>query len=178
MTAEDGSELRDMAIGDVSFTAVCSAARDDCANIGKKAFTPDDRLLAMSFGDAMSASEYTAKPHQGRSEEVISQRFWSWAPLWVLLIGSTFVAAFVTLEPSDPERVAAIFPPWWSFEQSLTAASGVAAVSGFGAFPFIVAVRGAQPDLAHELRKAGALVVVDGALFPFCESLKYEPRRP
>jgi len=94
--------------------------------------------------------------------------FWNWAPLCLLLTGSLLVTAFVTLRPHDPQRLAAIFPPWWTAEQSLTAASHVAGVSGFGAFPFIVAVRGTQPGLERELREAGAIAVIDGALFTYC----------
>jgi hypothetical protein len=48
----------------------------------------------------------------------------------------------------------------------------VAAVTGFGSLPFIVAVSGNRSGLAEELRKAGALVVVDGALFTYCGDLQ------
>src|SRR5271156_3372894 len=91
----------------------------------------------------------------------VALSFWSCAPLCVLALGSLLVTAFVTLRPHDPRRLAAVFPPWWSAAQSLTAASHVAAVTGFGSLPFIVAVSGTRSGLAEELRKAGALVVVD-----------------
>jgi len=97
-----------------------------------------------------------------------SQTFWNWAPPITLLIASLTVCALVSLRPRDPERLVAIFPPWWSVGQSLTAASLVASVSGLGAFSFIVAVRGTQADLASRLRAAGALLVVDGTRFKFC----------
>jgi hypothetical protein len=98
--------------------------------------------------------------------------FWTCAPLCILALGSLLVTAFLTLRPHDPQRLAAVFPPWWSAAQSLTAASQVAAVTGFGAFPFIVAVSGNRSGLEEELREAGALVVVDGALFTYCGNLK------
>jgi hypothetical protein len=98
--------------------------------------------------------------------------FWSCAPLCILALGSLLVTAFLTLRPHDPQRLAAVFPPWWSAAQSLTAASQVAAVTGFGAFPFIVAVSGNRSGLEEELRKAGAFVVVDGALFTYCGILQ------
>jgi hypothetical protein len=101
-------------------------------------------------------------------EAPVARSFWSWAPLCILALGSLLVTAFVTLRPHDPRRPAAVFPPWWSAAQSLTAASHVAAVTGFGALPFIVAVSGNQSGLEEELRKVGALVVVDGALFTYC----------
>ena len=94
--------------------------------------------------------------------------FWSYAPLTVMALGSLFVAPLAGLRPHDSQRLAAIFPPWWTAAQSLVAASQVADVGGFGAFSFIVAVRGTRPGLATELRNAGALLVVDGALFTYC----------
>jgi len=98
----------------------------------------------------------------------VALSFWSCAPLGILALGSLLVTVFVTLRPHDPQRLTAVFPPWWSADQSLTAASHVAAVTGFGALPFIVAVSGNRSGLEEELRKAGALVVVDGALFGYC----------
>src|SRR5271155_2172406 len=59
----------------------------------------------------------------------IAPSFWSWAPLCILALGSLFVTVFVTLRPHDPQRLAAVFPPWWSAARSLTAASHVAAVT-------------------------------------------------
>jgi hypothetical protein len=93
---------------------------------------------------------------------------WSWAPPSLLLIGSVLVAAPVALRPHDARRVAAIFPPWWTAEQSLTAASGVAAVTGLGVLPFIVEVGRSQAGLEKELRDAGAVIIVDGSRFAFC----------
>jgi hypothetical protein len=113
----------------------------------------------------------TAEARTGASASMaapLALSFWSCAPLCILTLGSLFVTAFVTLRPDDPRRVAAVFPPWWSAAQSLTAASRVAAVTGFGSLPFIVAVSGNRSGLEAELRNAGALVVVDGALFTYC----------
>lgn len=97
---------------------------------------------------------------------------WIWAPLFSLSAASLVVVASVALRPQDPHRVTAIFPPWWSAERSLDAASRVAGVTGFGALPFIIAVAGRQGDLETELRAAGAIAVVDGRRFAFCGSLK------
>jgi hypothetical protein len=117
----------------------------------------------------------TAEARRGGSSTSMAApalSFWSCAPLCILALGSLLVTAFVTLRPHDPRRLAAVFPPWWSAAQSLTAASHVAAVTGFGALPFIVAVSGSRSGLEEELRKAGALVVVDGALFTYCGNLQ------
>jgi hypothetical protein len=99
-----------------------------------------------------------------------SRSLWNWAPLLVLVVAGLLVCALVSLRPRDPQRLVAIFPPWWSLAQSLTAAARVASVSGFGALPFIVAVGGARANLEADLRSAGALIVIDGTGFAFCSS--------
>jgi hypothetical protein len=117
----------------------------------------------------------TAEVRKNRASALMAPpalSFWSCVPLCILALGSLFVTAFVTLRPHDPQRLAAVFPPWWSAARSLTAASHVAAVTGFGSLPFIVAVSGNRSGLAEELRTAGALVVVDGALFIYCGNLQ------
>jgi len=94
----------------------------------------------------------------------------AWAPLALLFAGSLALSAASTLRPRDPARLAAVFPPWWSAAQSLDAASQVAAVTGFGGLPFIVAVSGAGADLPQRLSTAGAWLVLDGSAFAFCAS--------
>jgi hypothetical protein len=86
----------------------------------------------------------------------------------LLLIGSILVAAPVALRPHDARRVAAIFPPWWTAERTLTAASNVGAVTGLSVLPFIIAVGRPQLGLEKELRDAGAMIIVDGSRFAFC----------
>jgi hypothetical protein len=86
----------------------------------------------------------------------------------VLLLASISASAAALLGPSDPQRLTAIFPPWWSREASLVAASRSGAVTGFGALPFIIAVHSNDPDFARRLHASGALVLVDGSKFPFC----------
>jgi hypothetical protein len=128
-----------------------------------------------SVGEARTAEPRTGGSSASASASVaepVALSFWSCAPLCILALGSLLVTAFVTLRPHDPRRLAAVFPPWWSAAQSLTAASQVAAVTGLGAFPFIVAVSGNRSGLEEELRKAGALVVVDGAFFTYCGNLQ------
>ena len=90
------------------------------------------------------------------------------APVFLLLLLSLGVCATETLRPADPSRIAAIFPPWWSAEESFAAAGQVGPVSGLGAFPFIVAVKADGENLAGKLRAAGALFVVDGSGIRFC----------
>ncbi len=72
--------------------------------------------------------------------------------------------------PTDAVRLAAIYPPWWTEERALTAASSAGPVAGFGRLPFIVAVSGAAPGAVERLKSSGALFVVDGSRFSFCVS--------
>ncbi len=92
----------------------------------------------------------------------------AWLPLAALLVGSLAVAAVSSLRPADAGRLAIVFPFWWSSDESLAAASEIAAVTGVGALPFIVSVAGGRPGLASEFRRAGALAVFDGSKFPAC----------
>ncbi len=86
----------------------------------------------------------------------------------VLLVGATLaVAAFSDTRPRG-DRIAAIFPPWWTADRVLASALAVAPVSGVGRFSFIVAVSGRAPDTASRLGAAGALMTVDGSRFSFC----------
>lgn len=98
-----------------------------------------------------------------------------WSPLALLFMASLAMAAASSLRPRDPGRLAAVFPPWWSAGQSLDAASRVAAVTGFGGLPFVVAVSGVSPDLPRRLSAEGAWLVLDGSAFSFCASRQQGP---
>ncbi len=94
----------------------------------------------------------------------------SWTPLAMIFAASLGAAALTSARPQDSGRLAAVFPPWWTAERALTAVSSIAPAAGFGDFPFIVAVSGAEPGLAQRLERAGAVLVLDGAAFTFCSA--------
>jgi hypothetical protein len=94
----------------------------------------------------------------------------AWTPLAFVFAGSLVAAVMAGARPTDAVRLAAIFPPWWSAERALTAASSAGPVAGLGRLPFIVAVSGAAPGAAERLKSFGALFVVDGSRFSFCIS--------
>jgi hypothetical protein len=94
----------------------------------------------------------------------------AWTPVIFVFAGSLVAAAMVSARPTDALRLAAIYPPWWSAERALVAASAVGPVAGSGRLPFIVAVSAAGPDLVERLKSSGALLVVDGSRFSFCIS--------
>ena len=84
-------------------------------------------------------------------------------------IAAGLVAAVsVNAAPRDPARVAAIFPPWWSVAQSVSAAGSAGQIAAVGSAPFIVILRGDPADLAHRARSAGALLVLDPDLAGVC----------
>jgi hypothetical protein len=86
-----------------------------------------------------------------------------------------FAAAAVDAQPRTPGRVAAVFPPWWSPAQVIGAAATAGAISGVGAVPFIVILRGDPADLSQRVRSAGALVLLDPALAGACARPASEP---
>jgi hypothetical protein len=89
------------------------------------------------------------------------------APLAIVL-ATLFASAAASFSPTDPQRVSAVFPPWWSAAESLAAASRAGAVSRVGSLPFILAVSSRDPGLAHRLKAEGALFLFDGSEFSFC----------
>ena len=102
----------------------------------------------------------------------------AWAPAALLTLGGAFAAADVEFAPGDSTRLVAVFPPWWSAERALAAASEVAAVSGVGGLGFAVGVVSDRPDLARALSAHGAVWVVDGRSFPACFAASRETQRP
>lgn len=89
--------------------------------------------------------------------------------LGVLGIGvSLFAAVAVEAQPRTPGRLAAVFPPWWSPAQVIGAAGTAGDVSGVGALPFIVILRGSPADLPQRARSAGAFLLLDPALAGAC----------
>jgi hypothetical protein len=94
----------------------------------------------------------------------------AWTPAVFVFAGSLVAAAMVSARPTDAVRLAAIYPPWWSAERALVAASAVGPIAGSGRLPFIVAVSAAGPRLVERLKSSGALFVVDGSRFSFCVS--------
>ena len=93
----------------------------------------------------------------------------AWAVLVSIALSSLIVAGFTVARPRS-DRLAVVFPPWWSAERSLAAAAEVAPVAGLGALPFIVAVYARDPDVRSRLIGAGAVLTLDGAKFSFCMS--------
>ena len=95
-------------------------------------------------------------------------RMADYAPPIVLAGLILLVCAAFEARPSDPHRAAAVFPPWWSAQASLSAATRIGAVVGLGKLPFIVLVRTPGSDLSARAHAAGAVLIVDSAKFGLC----------
>ena len=84
------------------------------------------------------------------------------------IVAGLLAAVSVNAQPRDPSRVAAVFPPWWSMAQSVSAAGSAGSIAAVGGAPFIVILRGDPVDLAQRARSAGALLVLDPDLAGVC----------
>lgn len=88
------------------------------------------------------------------------------------ILASLFAAAAIEAPASDPSRVAAIFPPWWSGPRAIAAAASVGDIVGVGGAPFVVILHGDSETLARRVRAAGALLTLTSNIAGFCS-----PRR-
>lgn len=84
------------------------------------------------------------------------------------IISGLFAAVAVNAAPRDPERIAAVFPPWWTSAQAVTAAASAGDIAAVGGAPFILILRGDATDLARRARSAGALLILDPDLAGVC----------
>jgi len=79
-----------------------------------------------------------------------------------------FAAVAVEAQPRTPDRVAAVFPPWWSPARVFGAAGAAGDIAGAGGASFIVILRGDPARLSERAREAGALLLLDPALAGIC----------
>ena len=81
-----------------------------------------------------------------------------------LLAASLLTLAPAALAPTGgtgPAPVAAVFPPWWSATQALTAAASSSQILRLGGLPSIIIVRTDHPD---RLRADGAWLFLNPIL--------------
>lgn len=89
-----------------------------------------------------------------------------------LLFVSAAIIATISLQArADAKAVAAIFPPWWSAQQSMSAiAVAGASVVRTGAVSAIIIVQPAPGDGLTRLREAGAWFALDPQAVAACFS--------
>ena len=100
------------------------------------------------------------------------------------LVAACGLAILVTLvatvaagaAPRDPSRVAAVFPPWWSSREAVSAAASAGQIAGAGGAPFILILRGEPASLSPRLRAAGAWLLLDPDAAGVCANPLPEPR--
>lgn len=93
---------------------------------------------------------------------------WTYLPATGLALASLAFCAQLSLAPTDPKIVTAVFAPWWSGEKSFLAAAGQGTVVAIGAAPFLITVHDTNSTLIQRLRAAGALAVINPSNSPFC----------
>lgn len=91
------------------------------------------------------------------------------------IFSGLFAAVAVNAAPTDPSRVAAVFPPWWSPAQTVAAAGAVGDIAAAGGASFIIILRGDPADLARRARSAGALIILDPDLAGVCAPKEARP---
>jgi hypothetical protein len=84
------------------------------------------------------------------------------------ILTSLFAAAAIEAPASDPGRIAAVFPPWWSGPRAIAAAASVGDIVGIGGAPFVVVLHGDPSNLARRVRAAGALLTLTSNIAGFC----------
>lgn len=100
-----------------------------------------------------------------RSRRVLERSFAALATAFATLFMTMSAAA----APVDADRVAAIFPPWWSGARSVDAAASAGDLAGAGAHRSILIVSSSTPGLNDRLRRAGALFVLSPGLAGLCD---------
>jgi len=99
------------------------------------------------------------------------QGLWRSGPILIVSLSimvTLGLAAAVSAAPTDPSRVAAIFPPWWSQARSVAAAASAGDILGVGGAPFVVIVHGDPITLTRRAQTAGALFVLASDPLGYC----------
>jgi hypothetical protein len=78
------------------------------------------------------------------------------------------VATILVVSVPRSNVVAALFPPWWGSKTIFEAAAEAGDPVRLGRFPWVMIVHGDPSHLAHRLRTAGALLLVDSRFFAGC----------
>ena len=92
------------------------------------------------------------------------------------ILVSLVAAVAVNAAPSDPSRVAIVFPPWWTATRAVTAAASVGQIIDVGGVPFVVTVHGDPATAARRARLAGALFILGADPGSLCSSVSLDLR--
>lgn len=102
----------------------------------------------------------------------------AWRALLVGLgiAGTLAMAAGVAPPPPKQDRLAVVFPPWWSGAHVAAAGASAGDIVGVGGAPFILILRGDDAGLGARARRAGGLLLLDPATAGMCAPSVQEPR--
>jgi hypothetical protein len=92
------------------------------------------------------------------------------------IVTSFAPAAAVNATPSDPSRVAMVFPPWWSAAHAVTAAASAGEILGVGGVPFVVIVHCDPKNAARRARSVGALFILGADARSLCSSARLDSK--
>ncbi|MDO9338834.1 MAG: hypothetical protein Q7T61_20770 [Caulobacter sp.] len=92
----------------------------------------------------------------------------AWALPLGVLAASTLGVIALAAAPARDDRMAAVYPPWWSAARAAASAAGEGDLQAVGGGPNILIVRSGRPRLAARLRASGALLVIDSRLASLC----------
>ena len=84
--------------------------------------------------------------------------------IWVMMVTASLamlVAALPGPSFGQDASIAALFPPWWSQERVLRAATSAGDLVDSGGWTSVAVLRFADNRLPDRLRKAGALLILD-----------------
>ena len=105
-----------------------------------------------------------------REKTISSSRWPAWLNAAALLVASFVAIAALSLQVRpESEVVAVAFPPWWSAQEVLLAASSAnAAIVRMTALPALLVVRPDDHDGLTRLRRAGAWLAIDPQAIAAC----------
>ncbi len=95
----------------------------------------------------------------------------TWSPAILLLLVSFIASAWLDLRPvlAADEPVAALFPPWWSADRTLAAATSTGgAIVREGAWSSILVLKSDDGDLGRRLYASGAWLLVNPKALEAC----------
>lgn len=92
----------------------------------------------------------------------------AWSLPLGLLAATTFGVFALAAAPASDDRMAVVYPPWWSPAEAAASAAAEGRLEAIGGGPNILIVSSVQPDLARRLRASGALLLIDSRLASLC----------
>jgi hypothetical protein len=101
---------------------------------------------------------------------------WQAPLIGLAIVGAFAMTAAATSPPAGAERLAVVFPPWWSHARIAAAGASAGDIAGAGSVPFILVLRSEHAGLGARSRQAGGLLLLDPAATGACAPPLQESR--